>query len=79
MDYSKLPVFAEAEIVVCGGGTAGAFAAKQLGLTKKQIIPFKLSGSQEISRILAVYEKTSATPAKYPRNQARQKPLGMKK
>ena len=28
MDYSKLPIFAEAEIVVCGGGTAGAFAAK---------------------------------------------------
>ncbi len=28
MDYSKLPVFAEADIVVCGGGTAGAFAAK---------------------------------------------------
>ncbi len=58
---------------------AGQFAAKQLGLTKKQIIPFKLSGSQEISRILAVYEKTASTPAKYPRNQARQKPLGMKK
>ena len=28
MDYTKLPVFAEAEVVVCGGGTAGAFAAK---------------------------------------------------
>ena len=28
MDYSKLPIFAEADIVVCGGGTAGAFAAK---------------------------------------------------
>ena len=28
MDFTKLPVFAEADVVVCGGGTAGAFAAK---------------------------------------------------
>ncbi|MBO4277744.1 MAG: FAD-dependent oxidoreductase [Clostridia bacterium] len=28
MDYSSLPVFASAEVVVCGGGAAGAFAAK---------------------------------------------------
>lgn len=28
MDYSSLPVSASADIVVCGGGTAGAFAAK---------------------------------------------------
>ena len=56
---------------------AGDFAAKQLGLTKKKIIPFTLKGSQVISRILAVYEKTAPTPAKYPRNQARQRPLGM--
>ena len=27
MDYSALPVFDTAEVVVCGGGTAGAFAA----------------------------------------------------
>ncbi len=27
MDYSKLPVVDRAEIVICGGGTAGAFAA----------------------------------------------------
>ncbi len=26
-DFSRLPVYAEAEVVVCGGGTAGAFAA----------------------------------------------------
>ena len=26
-DLSNLPVYAEAEVVVCGGGTAGAFAA----------------------------------------------------
>ncbi|MCH5182776.1 MAG: FAD-dependent oxidoreductase [Oscillospiraceae bacterium] len=26
-DLSRLPVYAEAEVVVCGGGTAGAFAA----------------------------------------------------
>ncbi|MBE6637234.1 MAG: FAD-dependent oxidoreductase [Ruminococcaceae bacterium] len=28
MDYTSLPLFAEADIVICGGGTAGAFAAK---------------------------------------------------
>ena len=28
MDYSSLPVFASADVVVCGGGAAGAFAAK---------------------------------------------------
>jgi len=28
MDYSALPVFYETDIAVCGGGTAGAFAAK---------------------------------------------------
>ncbi len=28
MDYSTLSIFAEADVVVCGGGTAGAFAAK---------------------------------------------------
>jgi len=28
MDYASLPLFAEADIVICGGGTAGAFAAK---------------------------------------------------
>ena len=27
MDYSMLPIFGEADIVVCGGGTAGAIAA----------------------------------------------------
>lgn len=27
IDLSRLPVYAEAEVVVCGGGTAGAFAA----------------------------------------------------
>ena len=27
LDYSKLPVYADADVVVCGGGTAGAFAA----------------------------------------------------
>ncbi len=26
-DFSRFPVYAEAEVVVCGGGTAGAFAA----------------------------------------------------
>lgn len=28
MDYSTLPVFASADVVVCGGGASGAFAAK---------------------------------------------------
>lgn len=27
LNYSSLPVFADADVVVCGGGTAGAFAA----------------------------------------------------
>ena len=27
MNYSSLPVYASAEVVVCGGGVAGVFAA----------------------------------------------------
>ena len=38
MDYSKLPVFAEADVVVCGGGTAGAFAAKAAADMGKDVL-----------------------------------------
>ena len=45
MDYSKLPVFAEAEIVVCGGGTAGAFAAKAAADMGKDVLIVEQFGS----------------------------------
>ena len=45
MDYSKLPVFAEADVVVCGGGTAGAFAAKAAADMGKSVIIIEQFGS----------------------------------
>lgn len=45
MDYSKLPVFAEAEVVVCGGGTAGAFAAKAAADMGKEVLIVEQFGS----------------------------------
>jgi len=45
MDYSKLPVFAEADIVVCGGGTAGAFAAKAAADMGKDVLIVEQFGS----------------------------------
>ncbi len=45
MDYSKLPVFAEADIVVCGGGTAGAFAAKAAADLGKDVLVVEQFGS----------------------------------
>ncbi len=45
MDYSKLPVFAESEIVVCGGGTAGSFAAKAAADMGKEVLVVEQLGS----------------------------------
>ena len=45
MDYSKLPIFAEADIVVCGGGTAGAFAAKAAADMGKSVVIVEQFGS----------------------------------
>jgi hypothetical protein len=45
MDYSKLPVFAEADIVVCGGGTAGAFAAKAAADMGRDVLIVEQFGS----------------------------------
>ena len=45
MDYSKLPVFAEADVVVCGGGTAGAFAAKAAADMGKDVLIVEQFGS----------------------------------
>lgn len=45
MDYSKLPIFAEADIVVCGGGTAGAFAAKAAADMGQDVIIVEQFGS----------------------------------
>ncbi len=45
MDYSKLPVFAEADVVVCGGGTAGAFAAKAAADMGKNVLIIEQFGS----------------------------------
>ena len=45
MDYTKLPVFAEAEVVVCGGGTAGAFAAKAAADMGRDVIIVEQFGS----------------------------------
>lgn len=45
MDYTKLPLFAEAEIVVCGGGTAGAFAAISAGKMGRDILVVESLGS----------------------------------
>lgn len=45
MDYSNLPVFAEAEIVVCGGGTAGAFAAKAAADMGRDVLVVEQFGS----------------------------------
>ena len=45
IDYSKLPVFAEADIVVCGGGTAGAFAAKAAADMGKNVLIVEQFGS----------------------------------
>lgn len=43
--YSKLPVFATADVVVCGGGTAGAFAAKSAADQGKSVIVVEQFGS----------------------------------
>ena len=45
MDYTKLPVFAEAEVVVCGGGTAGAFAAKAAADMGRDVLIVEQFGS----------------------------------
>ena len=45
MDYSKLPIFEEADIVVCGGGTAGAFAAKAAADMGKSVVIVEQFGS----------------------------------
>lgn len=45
MDYSKLPIFAESEIIVCGGGTAGAFAAKSAADMGKEVLIIEQFGS----------------------------------
>ncbi|MBE6692873.1 MAG: FAD-dependent oxidoreductase [Ruminococcaceae bacterium] len=45
MDYSKLPLFAEADVVVCGGGTAGAFAAKAAADMGKSVVVVEQFGS----------------------------------
>ncbi|MBQ4316794.1 MAG: FAD-dependent oxidoreductase [Clostridia bacterium] len=45
MDYSKLPIFASADIVVCGGGTAGAFAAKAAADQGKDVLIVEQFGS----------------------------------
>ena len=45
MDYSSLPVFYESDIVVCGGGTAGAFAAKAAADMGKSVIIVEQFGS----------------------------------
>ncbi len=45
MDYTKLPIFAEADIVVCGGGTAGAFAAKAAADMGKDVLIVEQFGS----------------------------------
>lgn len=45
MDYSKLPIFASADIVVCGGGTAGAFAAFAAADQGKDVLIVEQLGS----------------------------------
>ena len=45
MDYSMLPIFGEADIVVCGGGTAGAFAAIAAAEMGKSVIIAEQFGS----------------------------------
>ncbi len=45
MDYSSLPIFAEADIVVCGGGVAGAFAAKSAADMGKDVLVVEQFGS----------------------------------
>lgn len=45
MDYTSLPIFAESDIVVCGGGTAGAFAAKAAADMGKSVIVVEQFGS----------------------------------
>lgn len=45
MDYSKLPIFAEADVVVCGGGTAGSFAAKAAADMGKSVVIIEQFGS----------------------------------
>ncbi len=45
MDFTKLPVFAEADVVVCGGGTAGAFAAKAAADQGRDVLIVEQFGS----------------------------------
>ncbi len=45
MNYSNLPVFAESEIVICGGGTAGAFAAKSAADLGREVLVVEQFGS----------------------------------
>jgi len=45
MNYSNLPIFATADIVVCGGGTAGAFAAKAAADQGKDVLVIEQFGS----------------------------------
>ena len=45
MDYCSLPLLAEADIVVCGGGTAGAFAAKAAADSGLRVLIVEQQGS----------------------------------
>ena len=45
MDYSSLPVFASADVVVCGGGAAGAFAAKSAADQGAEVLVVEQFGS----------------------------------
>lgn len=45
MDYSSLPLIGEADIVVCGGGTAGAFAAIAAADSGHSVIVAEQTGS----------------------------------
>lgn len=45
MDYSNLPISAEAEVVICGGGTAGAFAAKAAADMGRDVLVVEQLGS----------------------------------
>ena len=60
MDYTKLTVFDEADIVVCGGGTAGAFAAKAAADMGKSVIVVEQNKDTE-TKINDLYEYVLTT------------------
>lgn len=45
MDYSSLPLVGEADVIVCGGGTAGAFAAIAAAEAGHSVIVIEQTGS----------------------------------